>query len=217
MRDVLPGDVGADVVMVCNSAVRDPAWIEDVKPKVIAFADPVFHYGPSRYAATFRSDLQKAVAVSDALVVTTSRYLPLLARHLPDLLEHAIVLDTHAGSRPAVPTPDAPSVATTENVLTLLMLPLAGAMDVDVAVAGCDGRAHGETYFWRHSRTGQYSDDLMETVAQAHPAFFADRHYGDYYATHCKVLDGQISALERSGHTVRSATPSMIPALAARR
>ena len=96
------------------------------------------------------------------------------------------------------------------------MLPLAGAMGLDVAIAGCDGRARGETYFWRHSSEGQYSDELMETVAKAHPAFFRDRNYGDYYATHCKVLEKQISALERAGRTVTCATPSMIPALAAR-
>ncbi len=216
MRDVMPHEVGADVVIACNSAVRDPAWIEATRPNVIAFADPVFHYGPSRYAATFRIDLQKAVEVSDAYVATTSRYLPLLVRHLPDLVERAVVLDMVPGSKFTVPSPASPSVTLTENVLTLLMLPLAGAMGLDVAIAGCDGRARGETYFWRHSSEGQYSDELMETAAKAHPAFFRDRNYGDYYATHCKVLEKQISALERAGRTVTCATPSMIPALAAR-
>jgi hypothetical protein len=216
MRDVTPGEVGADVVIACNSAVRDPEWIQATRPKVIAFADPVFHYGPSRYAATFRTDLEKAVEISDAFVVTTSRYLPLLVRHLPGLLDRAIVLDMVPGSNLRVPSPASPSVTQTENVLTLLMLPLAGAMDVDVALAGCDGRAPGETYFWRHSTQGQYSDELMGTVARAHPAFFRDRNYGDYYATHCKVLDMQITGLERAGHTVTSVTPSMIPALQAR-
>ncbi len=112
---------------------------------------------------------------------TTSRYLPLLVRHLPDLVERAVVLDMVPGSKFTVPSPTSPSVTLTENVLTLLMLPLAGAMGLDVArsrdAMGAQGgrRTSGATA--RRAST----PTALETAAKAHPAFFRDRNYGDYY------------------------------------
>lgn len=216
MRDIAPEDVEADLVIACNSAVRDPEWIEATMPKIIAFADPTFHFSPNRYAKAFREDLERAVEISDPYLVTLDRYVPLIARHMPDLLERTIGLSPVGTGDIVIPTPDAPIVVRTANVLTLVMLPVAAAVGQHIAIAGCDGRAKSETYFWRHNPQGQYSDELMATVPEAHPAVFRDRSFGGYYRKHCEILDAQIRALEAANFTVSCATPSLVPALKAR-
>jgi hypothetical protein len=93
------------------------------------------------------------------------------------------------------------------------MLPAAFALGERVDVAGSDGRESGERYFWKHNTATQYTDDLMESAFEAHPAFFRDRDYKDYYVHHCHQLEEFIAVAEARGKTVRSATPSYIPAL----
>jgi hypothetical protein len=216
MRDVTPRDVDADLVIVCNSAVRDPDWIAATKPRIIAFADPTFHFSPNRYAKAFRADLERAVDIADPWLVTLDRYVPLIARHMPDLLERTIGLAPIGTGDIVVPTPQIPVVVRTANVLTLVMLPMAAVLGDHIAIAGCDGRAKNESYFWRHSSQDQYSDELMATVQDAHPAVFRDRSLGGYYRQHCDILDAQIRNLETRGIAVSCVTPSLIPALATR-
>ena len=213
MTDILPGAVDADLVIACNSAVRDPAWISAIRPSLIAFADPVFHFGPSRYAAQFRADLLDAMDASGAYAVTTDRYLPLIHRHMPEIVERTIALTPTISDSLTIPSPKDPRVATTPNILTLLMLPMAGAAGSQVLIAGCDGRAPQESYFWKHSAEGQYADQLMATVQATHPSFFRDRVYVDYYDEHCRTVEKQAHALEQRGVGVACVTPSLIPAL----
>jgi hypothetical protein len=56
----------------------------------------------------------------------------------------------------------------------------------------------------------------MQTVFDAHPAFFRDRDYADYYEQVCDDLEALIQFGESHNKVVRAATPSWIPALRAR-
>ena len=80
-------------------------------------------------------------------------------------------------------------------------------------IAGCDGRSPNETYFWRHNTRTQYSDELMLSAFDTHPAFFRDRDYGDYYESHCASLEDLLATAEAQGKRVVGVTPSHIPAL----
>jgi hypothetical protein len=102
------------------------------------------------------------------------------------------------------------------SVLTILMLPLALMLADEVSIAGADGRQPTENYFWTHSTKLQYSDAMMQTVFDAHPAFFRDRDYEDFYDTYCEELESLIHVGESAGKIVRGAAPSWIPALQAR-
>ncbi len=216
MMDVSPTDIGADLVIACNSAVRDRAWITAVKPRVIAFADPVFHFGPSRYASLFRSDLVRAVEIADAYVVTLDRFLPLVSRHMPEILDRTIALSPVRSGPLVIPSTDSMATSGSSNVLTLLMLPMAAALGREIVVVGCDGRQPSETYFWKHNTEGQYPDDLLTTVKKVHPSFFRDHNYARYYGEHSGFLEAQIEAIEHLGIGVSCATPSAIPALHSR-
>jgi hypothetical protein len=204
--------VEADVRITCNSAVRDVALMAGLQPDALAFADPVFHFGPSRYAAAFRADMTAAALHSGVRLVVPSTFAGLLAVHLPELRDRIVALEPTSPTW-TWPTTSSPAVRPTGNVLTFLMLPVAFGMADHVDIAGCDGRQPTENYFWKHNRSTQYGDDLMRDVFDAHPAFFRDRSYSDYYANHCRELEELIRTAEAAGKSVRGATPSWIPAL----
>lgn len=216
-RLVEPATVNAEIRIICNSAVRDLDLLRALRPNVICFGDPVFHYGPSRYAAAFRRDLLRAIAETDATLVTFELWGGLLLAHYPELRDRVVMLRVRKGTPAWIwPTPERMAVRLTANILTNAMLPIACALSDRVEVAGCDGRQSSENYFWRHNKRTQYSDVLMETAFATHPAFFRDQDYGDYYAAHCQQLESLLAAAEAAGKRIRSVTPSFIPALARR-
>jgi hypothetical protein len=202
--------VAADVRITCNSAVQDDALLEAFKPNVLAFSDPVFHFGPSRYAAAFRRDMVNVAKTYDALLICGSDWVgPLLSLH-PELEQNLCVIQHRDGGEWRWPTDAEPTVRGSISVLPNLMLPIALMLTDDVSVAGVDGRQPGENYFWKHGT--QYSDDLMKSAFDAHPAFFRDREYDDFYDEYCEHLEEFISVAESRGKTVRGAAPSWIPA-----
>ena len=206
-----------DVRITCNSAVRNPDFLEALQPTLIAFADPVFHLGPSRYAAAFREDVRRAAELTDALLLLPAHDAALLLHDLPGLADHLVPFEKEDRDWS---WPDAPGasfrVRTTDNILPLAMLPAAFATATEIHIAGSDGRAPGERYFWRHNPHLQYSDELMDTVFTAHPAFFRDRMYADYYERHCGALESLLVHAEARSRIVRAITSSHIPALQVR-
>lgn len=213
--DLDPSAITADVRITCNSAVRNLEFIEAFSPTVVAFGDPIHHLGPSRYAASFREDLLRALECTEALVAVPPFAAFLLTQHYPELAPRIVGIPTDARTW-RWPSHDDPGVRATDNILSMLMLPIAFALADDVHIAGCDGRAPGERLFWRHGRSIQYDDEVMETLFMAHPGWYQDRDYADYFEEHCRVLEDLIQAGESSGKTVRSVTSSFIPALAQR-
>jgi hypothetical protein len=213
--EIDPRSVTADVRIVCNSAVRNLKLIEELQPTAICFADPVFHFGPSRYAAAFRADLRRALSVCDALVVIPEYYGGLLLAHMPELADRLVCLDDTATDW-CWPSMARAQVRMSGNVLTYLMLPVAFALVDEVDVGGCDGRVASERYFWRHNPTIQYSDELMRDCFAAHPAFFRTTNYEDYYDRHLRYLDEFLATGEAAGKRVHGVTRSHIPALVRR-
>lgn len=209
-----PESVSAEVRISCNSVVRDHELLRALRPNIICFIDPVFHYGPSRYAAAFRRDLIRAVDETDALLVTTELWAGCILAHHPELAERLIMLRVLRRT-PAWqwPSPERMTVRLTDNVLTQSMLPIAFALSDRVEIAGCDGRTPRENYYWRHNDRTQYSDEMMRTTFEAHPAFFRDQNYARYYDAHCRALEGLLAAGEAAGKQVVGVTPSHIPAL----
>ncbi len=214
VEKILDENVGSFPVVICNSIVRNDRLLEHLNPAVVCFADEVFHFGPSEYAAKFRDDLLKAVERYNCFVVTRLEGAALLLRHYPDLRENIIGLPGVGGAW-NVPSSGSFFVRPTGNIMTYLMLPVAGALGGCIRIGGADGRKPGETYFWRHGASVQY-EGLMETAFETHPSFFRDRIYSDYYRQHIGQLADELEFLERSGHTIESVTFSHVPVLAER-
>jgi hypothetical protein len=206
--------VDADVRITCNSAIRDRERLSAFRPDLIAFTDPVFHFGPSRYAAQFRSDLLSALEYCDPLLLCGAEWVAPLLNLLPQLSERLVAIPRRAGGAWRWPTDRDPTTRPTESVLTNLLLPIAFMLTDHVEVAGVDGRQPTETYFWTHGL--QYSDDLMKSAFETHPAFFRDRDFEDHYVRYCEQIEALICAGEAAGKTVEAAAPSWIPAFRSR-
>ncbi len=213
MTTVEPEAVAADVTIACNSAVSNLEWIERARPALVVFADPVFHFGPSRYAGAFRDDLLRVAGATDATFAFPRRFAPLVLRRIPELRDRMIAVGPRTGLPLDSLFPNHLHVPQTANVLTMMMLPFAAALGSETVIAGCDGRRPDERYFWNHSADAQYDGSVMSSAFAAHPSFFRDRDYVSYYETHCDQLESMLAEAEAGGLRFRSITHSEIPAL----
>jgi hypothetical protein len=211
-----PSEIDADVRITCNSAVRNAEMCRALRPDVICFTDPVFHFGPSRYAAEFRRDAARVAAEVDALVVCGDRFAGPLLGLEPSLRDRLVILPHQDGGPWRWPSDRNPTVRQAGNVMTTLMLPLAFMLADEITVAGADGRNPSESYFWQHNAELQYSDEMMRSVFDAHPSFFRYKVYTDYYQGFCESLEELIGTGEAAGRSVTAMTPSWIPAFVKR-
>lgn len=218
LDDVFDFEIPEDALSIaCNSMVRNDELLEHIQPDVIVFADPVFHFGPSRYAQEFREDAVAALRKYDCKAVVPKEQHSLFAGHFPELSDQIIGIDRVKSSKPIYPNHDRLEVSATGNIMTLFMLPIAASLTDDIRIVGADGRKENESYFWEHSDAAQYDDELMQTVAETHPSFFRDRVYEDYYDKHVKTLTKRIEHAESRGATVSNLTNSYIQCLAERK
>lgn len=201
--------------IICNSIVKNDELLEHLDPDVLTFADPVFHFGPSQYADRFRSDAVDVLREYDCVGVIPPEYRSLMTGHYPEVDFAAVDRERDLG--PHFPTVKDPRVWSTGNIMTLYMLPLASWLCDEVYILGADGRQEDESYFWEHNDEAQYDDEVMQTVADSHPAFFRDRVYTDYYQRHVDILTEMIEYGERRGVDYRSLTHSYVPCLSDRR
>jgi hypothetical protein len=202
-----------DLVIGCNSIVKNEKILIHTRPGVIAFADQVFHFGRSNYAKQFRADLLRAVRRLGCFCIVPPERGLLLAMHFPEVASRLIAMPFNGTFN--LPTPGNRKVKVTENVMTLYMLPIASAIAKEIYIVGADGREQRERYFWKHDETAQYGE-LLSSVREAHPSFFRDRNYNAYYEEHCRTLEELMRYGENHGVTYSSLTPSRIPALAKR-
>lgn len=201
-----------DIKIICNSIVRNDSLLEHIGgPDLITFADPVFHFGASKYSETFRQHVLEVVKRYKSYVMVPAHSIPLLHAHYPELNDFIIGMDWKSGKF-NFPVPDNFWVKDTDNILSFLMIPVASALTDKIFIIGADGRSQDENYFWKFSGDSQF-DDLMDSVFSSHISFFRDRKYADYYSNHCKLLEDLITFGEDKGKEYFSFTESNIPAL----
>jgi len=201
--------------VVCNSAILDEELMEWVRPQFLVFADPIFHFGPSSYAAEFRRRLRESCVRHDYTIIVPMRYYGLLTDAMPELRARTIGIPSDKPNGFNLDLTTDFRVFTTANILTYLMLPVASTLARKVYMLGCDGRPLNESdYFWQHNKKTQINDQ-MESIRLVHPGFFAI-DYNDYYLDHCRQLEELIHDGEKLGREYGSVTPSFIPALSSR-
>lgn len=208
-------DYSKAISIVCNSVILDDELMEHVRPKILVFADPIFHFGPSQYAASFRQKLRRSVAEHDFTICIPFKYYGLFVSAMPDLREKTIAFPFTKERDFNFDLRSDFILRTTANVLTFLMLPLATTFADEIGIMGCDGRPLSEnTYFWGHNPNTQINDK-MANIREVHPGFF-NIDYNDYYSEHCETLGQQLSAGESAGRTFLSLAFSHIPPLRSR-
>lgn len=197
--------------IICNSIVKNKDFLDYIENiDLICFADPVFHFGTSKYSELFRKDVLKIIENKEIYIAIPYDSVPLMIYHYPELKNKIIGI---AGKNTYnFPKNEKLFVKSTHNILTLFMIPIASTICNTIFIMGADGRKPDEKYFWEHSKNVQYTE-LMETVFLAHPSFFRDRIYTDYYEEHCEDLENLIKYGETLEKVYFSITKSYMPAL----
>jgi len=204
------------ICLATNSMVRNKELLNKLDPIAIVAADPIFHAGCSRYAAAFRQNLREVMTTRNCFFFTALRDYPIYLSYLPESVRDRVIGVPFDAKIPYnVDLLKNFCVNPKANILTLLLLPIAGTISKEVAIVGCDGRPLKEKeYFWGHDKASQFNDE-MENIKKVHPGFFAI-DYNDYYLDHCKTTETAVTALEDSSRRVVSLTKSYVPVLAAR-
>ena len=79
-RGALDVDMSDGVRIVCNTTILDDELMAHVRPQIVTFADPIFHFGPSTYAHQFQRALGRLAVRHDFTVVTLERFAGAAAR-----------------------------------------------------------------------------------------------------------------------------------------
>ncbi|MGI9586432.1 MAG: glycosyltransferase [Acidimicrobiia bacterium] len=213
IKMALDHDFSDGTRIVCNTVILNDDIMDHVRPHIVTFADPIFHFGPSLYAATFRKVLSKRLAADPKLrVVIPIRYRGLMAQLMPEYEDRFVGI-------PFLSTTTSPSldlkarfaVWPAPNILTLLMLPLAATMHTRIGLVGFDGREPAEDGFWKHDASTQIGEH-MAAIRRTHLGFF-ELDYDDYYDSHISDVDRLVTTCESRGIAVESLTPSFVPPL----
>ncbi|MFT5424294.1 MAG: hypothetical protein ACI89L_002088 [Phycisphaerales bacterium] len=213
LAQAMDHDFADGLTIACNSMVGNDELMAKLRPPVIVAGDPIFHAGPTTYAAEFRRHLIDAMREYGSWFVCPWRDYRLYLSVLPsDLHDRVVGVPISSDDAPNLDLRTRFEIAGTKNILTLFLLPLALTFCDEVCVAGCDGRPLDEDdYFWKHDPKTQYNEKMADVQA-AHPSFFAI-DYNRYYLEHCATLARWIEAGEANGKRVVNITPSYIPAL----
>lgn len=200
------------LTIVCNSVLLNDEIMQKTQPVAVVFADPIFHFGVSQYAGSFRDILVSRLESTSITVIVPLKYYPLLVSKLPQFRDRIIGVPFEKLTSFNYDLTEDFRVCTTANILTLLLLPLATTLADEVHLAGCDGRPlEQDDYFWGHSAKVQINDK-MDNIQIVHPGFFAI-DYNEYYFEHCHTLDRFIRAAEHQGKRFCHHGQSHIPAL----
>ncbi len=199
--------------IICNSIVRDKKLLAYIQPDIVVFSDPGFHFIHNEYSQQFRQDMLDCVKMYGCYIIVPDFVAPILLEHYPEIKNFIIAFPFTDNIN--FPSLDNFYVKGTNNILTLFMLPIASALTDDIYILGADGRKKEETYFWRHNSNVQYGG-LMQKAFEAHPSFFKDQHYNDYYEEHCKMIEKYFNYGEKQNKHFFALTHSYIPALKTR-
>lgn len=210
-------DFTGAAVVVCNSAVQDPALLDHCRPVAVAAGDAISHGGASAYAARFRADLVAALATRELFWIGTAAFGYLTTLHHPGLAPQSVLLE----QRHDVPNLDLlsrPTLSRLDSTMNLHMLPLASTLADTVFVLGVDGRrpagAGDNEDFWPHAARAQYHG-LVDTGHVAHPTFAALRA-ASTWGRHRNSVEASLAAGEALGKRYVVLNASHIPAFAAR-
>ncbi len=208
-------DYADAISIVCNSVILDEELMNHVKPEILAFADPIFHFGPSQYAAEFRQKLRESARRHDFTICIPFKHYPIFVAAVPELKDRTIAIPFVKDIPFNFDLSDQFRVRTTPNILTLLMTPIATTFANEVGYMGCDGRPLSEDkYFWSHNPKTQFNDK-MANIREVHPGFFSI-DYNDYYLEHCETLESMFREGEKLGKHFLSLGFSHIPAFQSR-
>ena len=207
------------VVVVCNTIVRDPGLWHHLAPSFLAAGDAIYHFGHTEHARAFRTDALERLKESrgSTLFVYPAMFDVVVRSEFREVESQLVPIPYTGHSDVSVDLTQCFGLPEVENVLAILLLPLACTLSKDVRLWGFDGRAPDDQGFWANSDRHAYPE-LMQSIRDAHPAFFAAKtppgSEEKYVArVHGDLLEQRMNAAERRGFVFRMLHHSWTPTL----
>lgn len=205
--------------LVCNTVTLDREFMNNIKPDILFFADPLFHYGPSIYASEFRDSVREAMNnFPKLIIISTNKFAYMLCYLFPEFKERVITIPVEPEGNINIHLNSEKSFFTraTDNIFTLLMLPVAATLTKEIYTIGVDGKPISlDNKFWKYGKKSQ-NNDKYSSLKRLHPGFF-NLDYTEFYLKHCNVVKKYVEGVEYNEKKVSALTTSYIPALRARK
>jgi hypothetical protein len=166
--------------IVCNTMIKNIELMKHIKPDFLVFADAIYHFGPSIYAFAFRNALYEFVSHFPSCVIL-----------IPELFYYHFIHNNPGLKKKVYLIPPCKHREVNnnlkkeycyqrfENILNLLILPLASTLSDNIYFLGFDGRSKNSERFWEYSKKNNFID-LLPLQELAHPGFFARVDYESY-------------------------------------
>lgn len=193
-------------IITCNSAVYDSdLWkINNVS---LCFADPVFHFGQSEEAMKFKNEVIKKFNEKPFYIILPIEGFPIVKNNWG--IDEGYLIGLQKGSQTQLNGQFGETIKLkrTSNILTEFMIPLSTMTSKNIFLGGFDGRETQEKNFWQYANN---TNQDLDPHVESHPSFFNDRDMLKYYENHIKILENQISGLEKKGYVFNNITESNI-------
>jgi len=202
------------IAVVCNTIVRDADLWKKLDPAFFTAGDAIYHFGPTAHARAFRIDALQRLKESQGrtLFVYPAPFDVIVRSEFREIEELLVPIPWGPHTDVTVNLLDRFELPRLGNVLNALLLPLGCTLSREVGLWGFDGRAPTDTGFWSNSTKHAYPE-LMQTIRDAHPAFFADlvpkgKEVQYVNQVHGDLLDERLTDAEGRGFSFRMLHPS---------
>ncbi len=207
------------VTVVCNTIVRDAELWHHLSPAVLVAGDAIYHFGSNPHACAFRADALRRLREADesTLFVYPAQFDVIVRSEFKDVQSVLVPIPYGPHSDPTVDLTTHFHLPLLDNVLANLLLPVGCTVGRDIRLWGFDGRAPTDEGFWANSSRQAYPE-LMQSIRDAHPAFFADKvpagnEVKYVNQAHGDLLDRRLADAESRGFSFRMLHRSWTPTL----
>jgi hypothetical protein len=207
------------VAVVCNTIVRDPEIWRHLAPAFFTAGDAIYHFGDNAHARAFRADALQRLQESEGrtLFVYPAIYDVIVRSEFQEVESVLVPIPWGDHTSISVDLTKRFALPYVANVLNALLLPLGCTISRDVRLWGFDGRSPHDRGFWANSNVHAYPEH-MQSIRDAHPAFFADlvpegNEVKYVKQVHGDWLDERLSEAERRGFHFRMLHSSWTPTL----
>lgn len=217
LADAISKDWSDGYRVVCNTIVRDPELWNHIEPHFIVAADTIYHFGFTDFAKAFRADLRRRLSETETYFVYPERFHAIVEREFGSVAERLIPVPQGHHDRLVLDLEQDFELSGLGNILNILLLPIACTLQRNVFLWGLDGRAPNDRLFWANSEKHSYPE-LMDSLLNAHPAFFATHVPATNPAAyvnevHGDAFDARLADAEARGWSFTMMHPSWTPAL----
>lgn len=206
--------------IVSNTIVKDRDLWQHINPDIITAGDGIYHFGIGDFAKNFRRDLKDRLSETDTIFMYPEMFHKFCLKEFENYKERLYPIPIHKHTSVHHNLNLTYSVPKLDNVLPLLLLPVACSLSKNIFLWGFDGRAPTDQDFWKNSNKQFYQEHVVQ-LKKLHPAFYnkqiptnSEKSYVE--KVHGQVLENVLSNAEKDGYNFEILHKTFTPVLAKR-